>query len=221
MHSLRPAFQQDLDLVDWRVLDLGERARAATVEAVRALCEGDVAAGRQVQVDGAHIRRLRMEIEERVLHLIATQQPAASDLRRLVGALHVVTDLERIGAYAAGIGRICVIIGHSPRPELADGIRDIAERASTMLERALDALGRRDAVAAQEVALEDDAVDARYRQLSTDVLGRMVNDASLITDGTHLLWAAHNLERVADRVQNVCERTNFVVTGSTYLRRRA
>jgi phosphate transport system protein len=218
---LRTAFQLDLELVDWRVLDLGASVKTAIDGAVRALCEGDLAAGRRAQVAGAHIRRQRIDIEERIMQLIATQQPAASDLRRLVAALHVMTDLERIGGYAAGIGRICVTIGHQPREELVAGVVDMADRAVAMLERALDALARRDAAAAQAVALEDDAVDVCYRQLSAQVLAHMVEDASLITEGTQLLRVAHKLERVADHVQNVCERTNFVVTGTSTLKRHA
>ncbi len=220
MQPLRRAFHQELELLEWRAWDLGTMVKAATESAVEALSQGDVVAGQRVDEADAQVNCLRRELEERALLLIATQQPAASDLRRLVAVLHLATDLERMGDYAAGIGRICVAIGHQPDAELLDGIVEMAERAIAMLDRALDALARRDVEAAQRVALEDDAVDARYHQLSAQLLERMVGDTSLIEDGTHLLWVAHNLERVADRVQNLCSRVSFATTGRTDLRRR-
>lgn len=220
MQPLRRVFHQELEDLEERVCHLGTMVKVATEDAVAALREGDATAGRRVDAADARINCLRLELEEGALRLIATQQPAASDLRRLVAVLHLATDLERMGDYAAGIGRICVAIGHRPDAQLLAGIVEIADRATAMLDRALDALARHDVAAAQRVALEDDAVDARYRQLSAQLLERMVGDASLIEEGTHLLWVAHNLERVADRVQNVCERVSFASTGRTHLLRR-
>jgi phosphate transport system protein len=159
------------------------------------------------------LNRKRFEIEEAALLLLATQQPMASDLRRLAAIVHIVTDLERMGDYAAGIARICVLIGDEPLIKPLIDIPRMADKATSMLRRALDAFVERDVAAAEAIAHEDDEVDALYQQVYRELLMLMLANPRTIDQATHLLWAAHNLERVGDRVQNICERVVFVVTG--------
>ena len=118
-----------------------------------------------------------------------------------------------MGDYAAGIARICVQIGDEPLIKPLIDIPRMADKAASMLRRALDALIERDTAAAEAIAREDDEVDALYQQVYRELLMIMLANPRTIDQATHLLWVAHNLERVADRVQNICERVVFVSTG--------
>ena len=175
--------------------------------------ERDYAAAHVIEAEDVLINRKRFEIEEAALLLIATQQPMAGDLRRLASMVHIVTDLERMGDYAAGIAHICIEIADEPLIKPLIDIPRMAEKAASMLRRALDAFIARDVAAAEEIASEDDEVDALYQQVYRELLMLMLANPRTIDQATHLLWVAHNLERVADRVQNICERVVFVATG--------
>jgi phosphate transport system protein len=194
-------------------LVLGSMVEKATLRAVEALRLQDLASARAIDVGDALINRKRFDIEESAMLLMATQQPMASDLRRLAAILHIVTDLERMGDYAAGIARICVAIGEEPHIKPLIDIPRMAEIATSMLHDALEAFIARDVAAAESIARRDDDVDALYQQVYRELLALMLANPRTIDQATHLLWAAHNLERVADRVQNICERVVFMVTG--------
>ncbi|HET7700687.1 MAG TPA: phosphate signaling complex protein PhoU [Candidatus Limnocylindria bacterium] len=159
------------------------------------------------------INRLRFQIEDRAIHLIATQQPIAGDLRFTIAVLMVVTELERMGDYAAGIARIVQL--HDGRPLLKPlvDIPEMARIVRQMLRDAIDAFLRRSEHAAERVALQDDEIDRLYGSVYRELLTYMVNDTATIDRATWLLWAAHNLERMGDRIQNICERTVYEVTG--------
>jgi phosphate transport system protein len=195
------------------VLVLGSMVEKATLRAVDALRARNLAAARVIEAEDTLLNRKRFEIEEAALLLIATQQPMASDLRQLAAILHIVTDLERMGDYAAGIARICVLIGDEPLIKPLIDIPRMAEQATSMLRRSLDAFIERDVAAAERIAREDDQVDDLYQQVYRELLTLMLANPRTIDQATHLLWVAHNLERVADRVQNICERVVFVATG--------
>jgi phosphate transport system protein len=203
----------ELEQVQDEVLVLGSMVEKATLRAVDALHERDLAAAQAIEAEDTLLNRKRFEIEEAALLLMATQQPMASDLRRLAAIVHIVTDLERMGDYAAGIARICVLIGDEPLIKPLIDIPRMADKATSMLRRALDALIERDTAAAEAIAREDDEVDALYQQVYRELLMLMLANPRIIDQATHLLWVAHNLERVADRVQNICERVVFVSTG--------
>ncbi len=166
-----------------------------------------------VIADDAEINRLRYHIEDRAIQLIATQQPIASDLRFVVATLMIVSELERMGDYAAGIGRVVQL--HEGRPLLKPlvDVPEMARIVREMLRDAVDAFLRRNAHAAERVALQDDEVDRLYQQVYRELLTYMVNDPTTIDRATWLLWVAHNLERVGDRIQNICERTVYEVSG--------
>jgi phosphate transport system protein len=209
----RSGFHRELERLQDEVLVLGSMVEKAVSRSVDALRARDVGLARALEAEDVLINRKRFEIEEAALLQIATQQPMASDLRRLAAILHVVTDLERMGDYAAGIAHICVEIGDQPHIKpLIDSPR-MADKAVSMLRRALDAFVDRDVVAAEAIAAEDDEVDALYQQVYRELLTIMLANPRTIDQATHLLWVAHNLERVADRVQNICERVVFVATG--------
>lgn len=209
----RTNFHRELERLQDEVLVLGSMVEKATLRAVDALRERDTTAARVLEAEDSLLNRKRFEIEEAALLLIATQQPMASDLRRLAAIVHIVTDLERMGDYAAGIARICVQIGDEPLIKPLIDIPRMAEKATGMLRRSLDAFIERDVAAAEAIAQEDDEVDALYQQVYRELIMLMLANPRTIDQATHLLWVAHNLERVADRVQNICERVVFVVTG--------
>jgi phosphate transport system protein len=209
----RSGFHRDLERVQDEVLIMGSMVEKATARAVEALRARDVGEARAIDAEDVLINRKRYQIEEDIIGLMATQQPMAGDLRRLAAMLLIVTDLERIGDYAAGIARIAVAIGDEPFIKPLIDIPRMADQATSMLRRALDAFVDRDTSQAEAIAREDDEVDALYQQVYRELLMLMLVNPRVIDQATHLLWVAHNLERVADRVQNICERTIFVATG--------
>ncbi|MGH2492986.1 MAG: phosphate signaling complex protein PhoU [Candidatus Limnocylindria bacterium] len=159
------------------------------------------------------INRMRFQIEDRAIHLIATQQPIAGDLRFIVAVLMVVSEIERMGDYAAGIAKVVQL--HENR-QLLKPLIDIPEMARLvreMLREAVDAFLRRNEHTAERVAFQDDEVDRLYDIVYRELLQYMANDPTTIDRATWLLWVAHNLERMGDRIQNICERTVYEVTG--------
>lgn len=209
----RTGFHRELERLQDEMLVLGSMVEKATLRAVDALRSRNLAAARAIEAEDMLVNRKRFEIEEAVLLMIATQQPMASDLRQLAAIMHIVTDLERMGDYAAGIAHICTLIGDEPLIKPLIDIPRMAEKATSMLRRALDAFVERDVATAEQIALEDDEVDALYQQVYRELLTIMLANPRTIDQATRLLWVAHNLERVADRVQNICERVVFVVSG--------
>jgi phosphate transport system protein len=209
----RSGFHRELERLQDEVLVLGSMVEKAVTRSVDALRARDVGTARAIEAEDVLINRKRFEIEEAALLQIATQQPMASDLRRLAAILHIVTDLERMGDYAAGIAHICVQIGEHPHIKPLIDIPRMGEKTVSMLRRSLDAFIERDVAAAEAIANEDDEVDALYQQVYRELLTIMLANPRTIDQATHLLWAAHNLERVGDRVQNICERVVFVVSG--------
>jgi len=147
------------------------------------------------------------------LTVIATQQPLASDLRTIASVLEIVTELERMGDYAKGIARINIMMGEKPLLKPLIDVPRMAEKACDMLHRALDAFVRQDVDLARAIPAEDDEVDDLYNQVYRELLSYIIADPRTIDRATYLLWVAHNLERTADRVTNICERVVFAVTG--------
>ena len=209
----RAGFHRELERLQDEVLVLGSMVEKAILRSVDALRARDADGARAIQAEDVLINRKRFEIEEAVILLMSTQQPMASDLRRLAAILHIVTDLERMGDYAAGIARICVTISDEPLIKPLIDIPRMADKSTSMLRRSLDAFVHRDTVAATAIAQEDDEVDDLYWQVYRELLVLMIANPRVIDQATQLQWVAHNLERVADRVTNICERVVFVVTG--------
>jgi phosphate transport system protein len=185
----------------------------AVAQSVAALKNRDLDAAKRIIKDDLSINRKRHEIEEKCIQLIATQQPMDGDLRNIICILNIITELERIGDYAEGIARIVVMIGDEPPLKPLIDIPRMAEKTIDMLHRSLDALISHDAEAARQIATEDTDVDNLYDQIFRELLSFMIEDPKTITRATRLIWVAHNLERSADRVTNICERVVFFVTG--------
>jgi phosphate transport system protein len=160
------------------------------------------------------INQKRQYIEDKCINLIATQQPVAGDLREIIAVLNIITDLERMGDYAEGIAKIVVLLGDDPLVKPLNNIPRMAELSVGMLKRSIESFLKRDAKAAAAISDEDDAVDVLYDKTYQDLINCMIKDPQTITKATYLIWAAHNVERIADRVTNICERIVYLVTGS-------
>ncbi|HUE75780.1 MAG TPA: phosphate signaling complex protein PhoU [Chloroflexota bacterium] len=210
----RSTFDKELRGLQEEVLVLGSMVDKAIDRAIVALGHLDHEEARRIIHDDSEIDRKRYEIEERAIEVIATQQPMAGDLRTLVAILNIIVDLERMGDHAEGIAKIVLRHGEEPLLKPLVDTPKMAEKARGMLRRSLDALLRRDTELARQVFLEDDEVDFLHDQIYTELLGIMINDPSTISRATYLTWVAHNLERIADRATNICERVMFLATGS-------
>ena len=209
----RTTFHKRLREIQDDVLAMGSMVSKATLRSIEALKNRDLDLAQQIIADDKKINQKRFEIEEKCIELIATQQPMASDLRIILAVLNIISEVERIGDYAEGIAKIAIMIGDEPPLKPLIDIPRMAEQTVDMLRRSLDAFVNRDAEAAKIISTEDDAVDQLYDQVFRELLTFMAEDPKTITRATRLIWVAHNLERAADRVTNICERVVFVVTG--------
>ena len=209
----RELFQKELQQVQEEMLVMASMVTAAVDRAVASLKGRDIKLAQQVIDDDAKINQQRFGIEEECLLLIATQQPIASDLRIVAAVLSIITDLERMGDHAEGIAKIAILTGDEPPLKPLIDVPRMAEMSNSMLRRSMDAFMNRDAESARAIAAEDDLVDQLYEQVYRELLTFMMADPGTINRATHLLWVAHNLERIADRVTNVCERVVFLSTG--------
>lgn len=209
----RIVFTRELGFLQEEILALGSMVSQALRESVIALGERDAVKAQELIDGDAAINRKRFEIEEQCLRVMATQQPMARDLRLLAAILEITTELERMGDYAKGIGKIILLLGPEPLMKPLVDIPLMCERVLDMLTRALDAFIRQDADAARAIATEDDQVDDLYNKVYREIIGFLMDKPQLFDRANYLLWAAHNLERAGDRTVNICERVLFNVTG--------
>jgi phosphate transport system protein len=209
----RALYDQELKDLRSSVVAMASMVDKAINNAVAALVQRDVSMAQQVVADDRAINEHRWRTEEHALLVIATQAPMASDLRMIAAVIHIVTDLERMADHAAGIAKIALQTADQlPLKPLVD-IPRMSEIARTMLHDAITAFIEDDQAAARAIVARDDEVDALYEQIYRELLTFMLADPTTIDQATHLLWAAHNLERIADRVTNICERVVFAATG--------
>ncbi len=195
-------------------LVLDSMVEQVTLDAVDALKRHDTAAARKAYDFDEKVNAKRFEIENECMITIATQQPImAGDLRLLASILEVVSELERMGDYAKGIAKICLLVGAQPHVKPLIDIPKMAETAVSMLHRAVGAFIDKDVETARALPSEDDLVDGLYKQVYHDLIEIMIADPTTIDRANYLMWAAHNLERLADRVTNICERAIYVSTG--------
>lgn len=210
---LRKTFGQELQQLRENTIELGQIVQKMILQSVTALKNRDIDASKEILELDKEVNRRRFEIENQVLVLIATQQPMAYDLRLLASILEIAGELERMGDYAKGIAHINIRMGDLPLVKPLVDIPRMAEKSCDMLNRALKAFHEEDEQAAKLIPLEDDEVDALYLQVYRELMTFVIQDPTIIERANWLLWAAHNLERVADRVTNICERTIYVVSG--------
>lgn len=214
--QIRSTFKLDLMVMQDDVLRMSSWLDAAVQRSLQALADRDANLARQVIADDAKINAQRFNIEEACIRLIATQQPAASDLRAIVAAMNIISDLERMADHAAGIARIVLRMGDEPLLKPLVDMPRMANICREMTRAALDAYVARDAEAARRIAARDDEVDNLYNQIFRELLSFMVEDPRTTSRALYLLFAAHNLERIGDRVTNIAERVIFMASGEMH-----
>jgi phosphate transport system protein len=210
---MRKTFEAEIQQLKDELLLMGSMVEQQLLDAVDALKKRDVEASHRIYHADEKINAKRYGIEEQVMILIATQQPMAHDLRLLASILEVSAELERMGDYAKGIATVNVRMGEEPPLKPLIDIPRMAQKATDMLHRALTAFVNEDVEAARAIPAEDDEVDGLYTQVYRELMTYIMADPKTIDRANFLLWTAHNLERFADRVTNLCERTVFIATG--------
>ena len=210
---VRADFDRNLKLLQEELLLLGGLVEKSIVDAIEALKTRDIELSHKVVSQDDIIDQKTNQIEEKAIDLIATQQPIAIDLRTLMSVIHISVELERMGDYAEGIGKIGVMMGNDPPVKPLVDIPKMAAKSSDMLKRSLDALVKRDPALARKVCEDDDEVDNLYDVIYKDLIALMIDDPTTIQRATYLMWVAHDLERIADRATNIAERVIFLVTG--------
>lgn len=209
----RGVLERDLERMRQDILRMGSMVESAIERSMRALKERDVALAQQVIDDDQLINALRYKVEEEGLELIATQQPAAGDLRTVIAALYIAVELERMADHAEGSAVLVQRMASEPLLKPLVTLPIMAQTAQEMVRGALDAFVKRDPDLARHIAARDDEMDAMYQQLFRELLTYMLEDPKTISRATYLMWTTHNLERIGDRVTNVCERVIFMTTG--------
>mgnify|MGYP003816558745 FL=1 len=209
----RFTLDQEIKLVQDEMLLLGSLAEQAILNSVDALRRRDVAAAKAITAEDKKINDKHFAIENHILIIFATQSPLARDLRLLAAMLEVITELERIGDYAKGIAKVAVRLADDETPIPIREISTMADKATSMLHRALGAFVSEDLTAAYAIPKEDDEVDELYITIYRKIVQNMIKNPEKIDHTNQILWVIHNLERTADRVTNICERIVFIVSG--------
>lgn len=210
----RETLDRKINQLQDEVLLLGSMVEQAALSVVDALKRRDVKAALKVYQNDSMINEKRFAIENAILIVLATQQPMAHDLRLLTAILEVITELERMGDYSKGIAKITIRLNADDSVRVPDReFTRMVELTVSMLHRALSAFINENVQQASTIPIEDDEVDALYIQVYHDLVGEMIKKPETIDTANLLMWTAHNLERMADRVTNICERTVFIVTG--------
>ncbi len=211
--SPRATLDQEARAINDDLLRMQMLVDQSILRSVDSLKRRDQTLAQQVIDEDVEINDLRFKIEEDCLTLIATQQPAASDLRSVIAAMHMVVEMERMADHATGIAKTVIMMGDEPLLKPLVDIPKMAELARDMLRNSLQAYNARDAEQARQIAVRDDDMDGLYRAVFDELVKIMSKTPGSATRATYLLWCAHNLERIGDRVTNIAERVIFVNTG--------
>jgi phosphate transport system protein len=211
--ATRRVLDRELQQIQDDLLRMGSLIDAAISKAIQALSVRDLSLAREVVSEDSQVNTLRFQIEQACLMIFATQQPTATDLRLVVATIILASELERMGDYAAGIGRTVLRMGDEPLLKPLVDMPRMAEIDREMLHDVLDAYVARDAVAARTVAARDDELDNLYNQIFREILTYILEDPTSTTRALYLLFSAHNLERIGDRVVNIAERVIFMNSG--------
>jgi len=209
----REQFQRQIESLQDGVLEMGSMVERAVDRAMQALMDRDVVLARSVIDDDKEINAIGYHLQNACISLLAQQAPMAGDLRLIVSVTAIMSDLERMGDHAGGIARIVVTMQDEPLVKPLIDMPIMAERATEMLRDAVHAFIEQDVDAAYRVGAADDEVDRLYDQIYADLIQVMIGDPTTIEPSTHLLWVAHNLERIGDRATNIAERTVYSKTG--------
>ncbi|OGO15859.1 MAG: phosphate transport system regulatory protein PhoU [Chloroflexi bacterium RBG_13_68_17] len=211
--SSRAVLDKHLQAIQDDVLRMAHLLDAAISRSLEALAAQDARLAQEIVAGDAQINALRFGIEEACLALIATQQPAAGDLRAVIAAMNIVGDMERMADHAAGVARLVQTMGGEPLLKPLIDIPRMVEVCRSMLRESLQAFVERNPDKARQVAIQDNTIDALYKQIFRELLSFMVEDPATTSRALVLLFAAHNYERIGDRATNIAERVIFLASG--------
>lgn len=209
----RQSLDKEIQIIRDDLLLLSSRVETALIESVSALKDHDLEKSRSVHNNDQQINAMRFDLEGQIMVTIATQAPLLFDLRFLASALNICTELERIGDYAKTIAHINLMSEGVGISRFLGMTYDMGVKAADMLHRAMTAFIHTNTPSAVRIISDDDVVDAMYYNLYKELMGFVICGAHNTERVNQLLWVAHNLERAADRVTNICERIIYVETG--------
>jgi phosphate transport system protein len=213
----RETFDRELGQLEAEVVLMSGMVENAIFSSLAALAARDLDRSQEVIDEDDRIDDKENDIEAACIEIIRREAPIASDLRRIIAVLHIAGELERIGDYAEGIGKISLMMGSQPPLKKLVDIPRMGEIAVSMLKRSLEAYLERDPKAVEDKARglgpDDDAVDALYKHVQDELIEMMKRNPDYVERATYLLWVAHNLERVADRATNIAEQALYQATG--------
>jgi len=207
------SFDAELARLTQEIAAMGEHAAAQFDEAMEALERRDNARARRVIAGDAAIDAKEREVSHDVLRLLALRQPIARDLREILAALRIASDIERIGDYATNVAKRTLALNHTPPVQLADGLAALATLAAALVREVLRAYAARDAERARAAWLRDAELDALYSALCRELMVRMNEEPRSIAACTHLLFIAKHIERIGDHATNIAENVWFTVRG--------
>ena len=214
-HHISQQFNTELEEIKSRLLEMGGLVEKQLADALTALITADSELGSAVREHDVVVNEMELEIDDACNRILARRQPAASDLRLVMGIIKAVNDLERIGDEAAKIAKLAVEL--SEQGESSKGyveIRHIGERVRHMVNMALDSFARYEAEAALAVAKEDVNVDMEYGSAMREMITYMIEDPRSITRVLNIIWALRSLERAGDHAKNIAEHVVYVVMGT-------
>jgi phosphate transport system protein len=211
--SIRITFDREFEETRNKLYQLAEKVSSAIDQSLKALVDRDLKLAEEIVANDEAINKLRFDIEEACLALIATQQPAASDLREIIAIIHMVVEMERMGDYAAGIAKTTIMMSEEPLLKTLKKFPKMGEISREMLADSIESFKQHNADWAREIAARDTEIDDLYQSIFHKLIKIMVKEPEMITRCTYLMWCAHNLERIADRVTNIAEQIIFMTTG--------
>lgn len=211
--ATRTGFDKALQELDEKILKMASMVDEAIVLGMQSLRERNAELAREVIEGDLLINDLRYEIEEQALLLLATQQPTAGDLRRLIAVIHIAVELERMGDHAEDIASLAERLEGEGEFDTLHKLPKMEKRVRQMVQMAIEAFINRDDELARKLIAKDDKIDKHYLNLRNEVLTEMQDDPEYVRRAIFLLWSGHDLERIGDRVTNIAERVIFMTTG--------
>lgn len=212
-HTVK-AFSEELEKLSADVSSMGGLAENAVSDAIEAVINRDADLAERVVEGDKRIDEMQREIEKQIVRLLALRQPMAADLRLVIAALKIVSDLERIGDLAKSIARRCKVLNKAEPMPLTAAVQRMGLLVQGHLHQVLDAYADGEIKRAVGVWERDEDVDEHYNALFRDVIGQMMGDKSMVGPGAHLLFVAKNLERIGDHATNIAEEIHYAVTGT-------
>jgi phosphate transport system protein len=209
------SFDEDLNSLSQKLAEMGGLAEQNVADSVAALVNRDTEKAQRVIASDERIDKLQRQLEDSAVLMIARRQPMARDLREIVAAIHIATDLERVGDLAKNTAkRVMALEANYGSHRLVAGVEHMSELCLAQLKDVLDALASRDLASARAVWERDNEIDAMYTSLFRELLTYMMEDPRNITFCTHLLFCAKNIERIGDHATNIAENLHYLVTGT-------